>query len=144
MALDDLPGLLAAETPCPWRSCTAAASNYPDARGAGRIPTEFREGLRVTDEATMRVAEMVFAGEVNKALVRELYAMGYAAVGISGTDGPTLRVEPMPRGSVVWGAWRGGTRSRGDAVVGGFVPVVAPVGRCSNHFKHTEVSSPPE
>ncbi len=92
------------------------------------IQTEFREGLRVTDEATMRVAEMVFAGEVNKALVRELYAMGVPAVGISGTDGPTLRVEPVP------GLGRVGSVTRVEPKLvetlwsGGFVPVIAPVG----------------
>ena len=92
------------------------------------IPTEFREGLRVTDEATMRVAEMVFAGEVNKALVRELYAMGVPAVGVSGTDGPTLYVEPVPNLGRVGSVTRVEPHIVETLWSGGFVPVVAPVG----------------
>ncbi len=60
------------------------------------IQSRFHEGLRVTDEATLEVAEMVFAGSVNKSLARELNDLGVPAAGISGTDGPTLLVEPVP------------------------------------------------
>jgi acetylglutamate kinase len=92
------------------------------------IPTRFHEGLRVTDAGTLEVAEMVFAGSVNKALARELNAMGVPAAGISGTDGPTLLVEPVAElgrvgevekvePALVHALWRGG-----------FVPVVAPLG----------------
>ena len=52
----------------------------------------FVEGLRVTDEQTMEVAEMVL-GKVNKNLVQMLEKLGVKAVGISGKDGATLRVE---------------------------------------------------
>jgi acetylglutamate kinase len=125
-ALDDLPEILASETPVALvHGGGQQLTRMLDALG---MSTEFREGLRVTDEPTMTVAEMVFAGEVNKALVRELYAMGIPAVGVSGTDGPTLHVEPVPNlgrvGSV--------TRVEGHLLetlwTGGFVPVVAPIG----------------
>jgi acetylglutamate kinase len=92
------------------------------------IPTRFRDGLRVTDEQTLEVAEMVFAGSVNKALVRELNALGAPAAGISGTDGPTLLVEPVA------GLGRVGEVERVKPGLvhaiwaGGFVPVVAPLG----------------
>ena len=90
--------------------------------------TRFREGLRVTDADTLEVAEMVFAGSVNKALARELSTLGIPAAGISGTDGPTLLVEPVA------GLGRVGevTRVKPGLVhaiwAGGFVPVVAPLG----------------
>ena len=92
------------------------------------IATRFHEGLRVTDAETLEVAEMVFAGSVNKALARELGALGIPAAGISGTDGPTLLVEPVA------GLGRVGevARVKPDLVhaiwAGGFVPVVAPLG----------------
>ena len=127
-ALDDLPGLLAGEPPTPVVIVHGGGQQLTRMLDALRIPTEFREGLRVTDEATMAVAEMVFAGEVNKALVRELYTFGIPAVGVSGTDGPVLLVEPVP------GLGRVGnvTRVEGRLVetlwAGGYVPVVAPVG----------------
>ncbi len=52
----------------------------------------FIEGLRVTDEVTMEVAEMVL-GKVNKNLVQMLEKLGVKAAGICGKDGKTLVVE---------------------------------------------------
>jgi acetylglutamate kinase len=92
------------------------------------IPTRFHEGLRVTDAQTLEVAEMVFAGSVNKALVRELGALGIPAAGISGTDGPTLLVEPVPKLGRVGEVKRVEPRLIQTLWEGGFVPVVAPLG----------------
>ena len=50
------------------------------------IPTEFHNGLRVTDAATRDVALMVLAGIVNKQWVAELEAQGQPALGICGGD----------------------------------------------------------
>jgi acetylglutamate kinase len=50
------------------------------------IPTEFHQGLRVTDAATRDVALMVLAGFVNKQWVAELEAQGQPALGICGGD----------------------------------------------------------
>lgn len=52
----------------------------------------FVNGLRVTDEETMEIAEMVL-GKVNKQLVRMVEELGVNAVGISGKDGGLLHVE---------------------------------------------------
>jgi acetylglutamate kinase len=54
--------------------------------------SRFIEGLRVTDEVTMEVAEMVL-GKVNKNLVQMVEKLGVKAVGISGKDGSTLKVD---------------------------------------------------
>jgi acetylglutamate kinase len=125
-ALEDLPEIL--------RSGIRAAlvhgggpqlTRMLDALG---IRSRFHEGLRVTDAQTLVVAEMVFAGSVNKALVRELNSLGVPAAGISGTDGPTLLVEPAAglgrvgeveqvKPGLIHAIW-----------AGGFVPVVAPLG----------------
>ncbi len=51
------------------------------------IKSEFQQGLRVTDRATMDVAEMVLAGSINKAIVAAVNAEGGRAVGLSGKDG---------------------------------------------------------
>ena len=92
------------------------------------ITTRFHEGLRVTDAETLEVAEMVFAGSVNKALVRELGTLGIPAVGISGTDGPTLLIEPVPELGRVGEVERVEPRLIQTLWAGGFVPVVAPLG----------------
>lgn len=52
----------------------------------------FVNGLRVTDEETMEVAEMVL-NKVNKNLVRMVEELGVRAIGISGKDGNLLKVE---------------------------------------------------
>jgi acetylglutamate kinase len=92
------------------------------------ITTKFHEGLRVTDTKTLEVAEMVFAGSVNKALVRELSTLGIPAAGISGTDGPTLLVEPVPELGRVGEVTQVEPRLIETLWAGGFVPVVAPLG----------------
>ena len=53
---------------------------------------EFVNGLRVTDEATMELAEMVL-GKVNKSLVQLVESLGVRAIGISGKDGRLLSVN---------------------------------------------------
>jgi acetylglutamate kinase len=125
-ALEDLPGIVGA-----GRRVALVHGGGPqltrvlDALG---VPTRFREGLRVTDDQTLEVAEMVYAGSVNKALVRELNALEVPAVGISGTDGPTLLVDPVA------GLGRVGEVAQVKPALvhaiwaGGFVPVVAPLG----------------
>jgi acetylglutamate kinase len=92
------------------------------------IPTRFHAGLRVTDEETMEVAENVFAGGLNKGLVRGLGELGVQAAGISGTDGPTLLVEPVPDLGRVGKVVRVVPQLIEALWTGGFVPVVAPLG----------------
>lgn len=125
-ALEDLPGILES-----GREAALVHGGGPqltrmlDALG---LPTRFHEGLRVTDAETLEVAEMVFAGSVNKALARELNAMGVPAAGISGTDGPTLLVEPVPELGRVGKVERVEPGLIKSLWRGGFVPVVAPLG----------------
>jgi len=63
-------------------------------RWVGKVGKEaqFINGLRVTDEETMEIAEMVL-GRVNKRLVTMVQELGVKAVGISGKDGGLLHVE---------------------------------------------------
>ena len=63
------------------------------------IESRFVAGLRVTDEATMDVALMVLAGEVNKNLVVALGASKVEAIGICGADASCVRCERL-RGPV--------------------------------------------
>jgi acetylglutamate kinase len=52
----------------------------------------FINGLRVTDEPTMEIAEMVL-NKVNKGLVQMMESLGVKAVGMSGKDGSTIKVD---------------------------------------------------
>lgn len=55
----------------------------------------FKDGLRVTDAATMDVVEMVLAGRVNKELVSLINRAGALAVGLCGKDGNLIQARPV-------------------------------------------------
>ena len=57
------------------------------------IKSEFIDGKRVTDEATVEVVEMVLAGRINKNIVQALTAQGGRAVGLSGKDADLIVCE---------------------------------------------------
>lgn len=59
------------------------------------IEPRFIQGLRVTDAASLDIAEMVLSGLINKRIVRALVNAGVRAAGVSGVDDGTIYVEPM-------------------------------------------------
>ncbi|MEA2625867.1 MAG: acetylglutamate kinase [Candidatus Binatota bacterium] len=59
------------------------------------IETRFVRGMRVTDEATMDVVEMVLGGTINMEIVTLLNQQGAQAVGLSGKDGGLLLARKM-------------------------------------------------
>jgi len=62
-----------------------------------KIQSEFIDGLRVTDEATVDVVEMVLAGSINKQIVAAINGAGGRAVGLSGKDAGLIRAEKLRR-----------------------------------------------
>ena len=59
------------------------------------LRAEFRNGLRVTDAATMDVVKMVLTGKVSPELVATINRLGGQAVGMSGEDGPSIIAEEL-------------------------------------------------
>lgn len=59
------------------------------------IESRFVKGLRVTDEQTMDVVEMVLGGTVNKEIVGLINAAGGKAIGLTGKDGDLLRAKKL-------------------------------------------------
>lgn len=59
------------------------------------IQPNFIEGLRVTDEASLDIAEMVLSGLMNKRVVRALLNADISAAGVSGVDNGTIYVEKL-------------------------------------------------
>ena len=99
------------------------------------IETRFAQGMRITDDATMEVVEMVLGGAVNKELVRAIQARGGRAVGLTGKDGglatarrigPIAGVDPGRVGEVV--AVDAGVLAR----LADFIPVIAPIAQTSD------------
>ena len=60
-----------------------------------RIKSAFVDGLRVTDQATVEVVEMVLSGSVNKELVMLINKAGGLAVGLSGKDADLIRAKKL-------------------------------------------------
>ncbi|MFL0672227.1 MAG: acetylglutamate kinase [Erythrobacter sp.] len=61
------------------------------------VESTFVDGLRVTDEATAKIAEMVLSGGINKELVGWLAAAGGKAIGLSGKDGGMVTARKVTR-----------------------------------------------
>lgn len=97
--------------------------------------SRFVNGLRVTDEETMEIAEMVL-GKVNKNLVTMVQELGVKAVGISGKDGGLLQVEKKYAGGEDIGFVGEITKVTPkvlfDLLEKDFLPIVAPIGLDEN------------
>jgi acetylglutamate kinase len=101
------------------------------------VTSERVEGLRVTDDRTMEVVEMVLGGKINQDIVSLICNHGGHAVGLSGKDDAFLladRVETMvtKSGAIVDPGRVGAVREVDPKIVqqltaGGFIPVIAPV-----------------
>jgi acetylglutamate kinase len=94
------------------------------------IEAKFINGLRVTDESTMEVVEMVLAGSVNKEIVALINRSGGKAIGLSGKDADIIvarKKEGLDLGLV------GDVVSINAGAINtlcqnGFIPVIAPIG----------------
>ena len=106
------------------------------------IKSEFVDGMRVTDDKTMDVVEMVLGGTINKEIVNLISSAGGRAFGVTGKDGQLIRAKKMvvshktPEMSVTEiidighvGEVESINKSVIDMLVqGGFIPVIAPIG----------------
>lgn len=91
--------------------------------------SRFINGLRVTDEETMEVVEMVLAGRANKTLVSLLSKSGGAAAGISGKDGQVFQAHRLaPELGQVGEIDAVDTRLIRVLSEAGYLPVVASIG----------------
>jgi len=92
----------------------------------------FVDGLRVTDDETMEVVEMVLGGKVNHEIVELVQQGGGRAIGLTGSDGGMIRVKRRTKDGRDIG--RVGEVVAVDAAAitavadAGFVPVIAPIG----------------
>ena len=105
-------------------------------------PSEFVQGMRVTDSETMDVVEMVLGGLVNKEIVNLINRHGGSAVGLTGKDGDLIharklnltRANPEVQVPEIIDIGHVGEVESIDASVvdmlvhGDFIPVVAPIG----------------
>lgn len=91
--------------------------------------TQFVDGLRVTDEETAQVVQMVLAGKISKNLVNLLQVRGGKAIGISGVDGHMIQAQPKdPRLGFVGEVTSINTQPILDLLEKGYIPVISTVG----------------
>ena len=62
-----------------------------------KVKSEFVDGLRVTDAATVEIVEMVLSGSINKQIVKVINAAGGTAIGLSGKDGGLIQASKLRR-----------------------------------------------
>jgi len=101
------------------------------------IKTEFKDGVRVTSEEAIKIAEMVLSGDINKEIVNMLNHHGAKAIGISGKDGEFLKAKAKENGKF---GFTGEIVEVNSNVIKNlinekFVPVIAPIasGEGVNH-----------
>ncbi len=100
------------------------------------VESRFVNGLRITDDQTMEIAQMVLAGKVNKEIVSLLNKNGARAVGICGKDAGFIKVDKMYAGTGESRqdiGWVGEVKEINTEIIDvltdkGFIPVIAPVG----------------
>jgi len=106
------------------------------------IRPQFVRGMRLTDERTMEVVEMVLGGKINKAIVHQINQQGGKAVGLSGKDAGLIQAKKLqivhqedinkPPEIIDPGLVGEVTRINSDIIdkltQQGFIPIIAPVG----------------
>jgi len=106
------------------------------------IQHKFVKGMRLTDEATMDVVEMVLGGKVNKDIVAQINQQGGKAVGLSGKDGGLIRAKKLhivyqedenKPPEIIDPGLVGEVTQINPGIINtlsqqGFVPIIAPVG----------------
>jgi acetylglutamate kinase len=106
------------------------------------IHSRFVKGMRLTDEATMDVVEMVLGGKVNKGIVAQINQQGGKAVGLSGKDGGLIRAKKLhivyqedkdKPPEIIDPGLVGEVTHINPAIINtltqkGFIPIIAPVG----------------
>jgi acetylglutamate kinase len=106
------------------------------------IRPKFVRGMRLTDEPTMDVVEMVLGGKINKAIVHQINQQGGKALGLSGKDGSLIQAKKLqimhqedlnkPPEIIDPGLVGEVTQINSDIIEKltqqGFIPIIAPVG----------------
>lgn len=95
------------------------------------IESSFIDGLRVTDQETMEIVEMVLGGKVNKEIVSGINASGGKAIGISGKDGGLIEAQALDPSGLM--GFVGEVKNINPQIIetmieNGYIPVVAPIG----------------
>lgn len=110
--------------------------------GGGKVATQMGEklgvspkiieGRRITDEVTIEIVTMVYAGLVNKRIVAQLQSLGINSIGLSGADGNAIKAKKRPVKAGIDYGLVGDIRSVNDQLFSNLMsseitPVIAPL-----------------
>ena len=104
------------------------------------VESEFVNGLRVTDEDTIKIAQMVLVGKTNKEVVSNININGGKAVGLCGIDGRIIECEPLTEdteGNKIDVGFVGKITKVNSSIIKSlcedeYIPVIAPIGTDKN------------
>jgi acetylglutamate kinase len=104
------------------------------------IESSFVDGLRVTDDDTMDVVEMVLGGKVNREIVDLVWRAGGRSIGLTGGDGGMIRVTRRLVADRDLGRVGQVVAVDPAAIIAvteaGFIPVIAPIGIDADGVTH--------
>ena len=94
------------------------------------IEPKFENGLRVTDEKTMEIVELVLMGRINKKLVQGINKTGASAIGISGIDGNLIKARELASKShgLVGDISKINSKILDPIIENGHIPVISSIG----------------
>ncbi len=103
-----------------------------------KISPKFENGLRITDQKTMDIVEMVLMGRVNKQIVSGINSTGSLAVGISGLDGNLIQSRELGDGShgLVGEVTKINPELLDPLITKGYIPVISSIGSTQDGISH--------
>ena len=99
-----------------------------------KIKPKFERGLRVTDEKTMEIVEMVLMGRVNKQIVRGINETGATSIGLSGLDGNLIQARKLKTSThgFVGDISKINSSILDPLIDKGYIPVISSIGSSNN------------
>ncbi len=99
-----------------------------------KIKPKFEGGLRVTDEKTMEIVEMVLMGRVNKQIVRGINETGATSIGLSGLDGNLIQARKLKTSThgFVGDIFKINSSILDPLIDKGYIPVISSIGSSNN------------
>ena len=102
------------------------------------ISPKFENGLRITDQETMDIVEMVLMGRVNKQIVKGINKTGSLALGISGLDGNLIQSRELGDGShgLVGEVTKINPEILDPLISKGYIPIISSIGSTMDGISH--------
>jgi acetylglutamate kinase len=101
------------------------------------VEPQFKNGLRKTDEQTMKIVEMILSGQTNRKLVTLLQQHQFSSIGVNGSDGDCLLANFLNEKDLGFVGEISGVNTKFIELLiqGNYIPVITPIGITTNGEK---------